>query len=189
MGSFSHQTTRLGRGRHDQPGPEVCVMELASMLASERFGDRPSSVCPVIGSLLRTYNDVIGDRWRDDLYRYAAEAVGTRGAGFELQRDRAEVALSWARAGYRRPVSAGRLNARRPPKAPGPDGGPDGIADYVIGSLRRRHSASAHASVLWLLDRLIAMRPPHAELPAAPAREPAATPSDPPMTVEYAALA
>ena len=30
----------------------MCVMELASMLAGERFGDRPVSVCPVIGAFL-----------------------------------------------------------------------------------------------------------------------------------------
>lgn len=53
--AVSHQNTRLAVGRHDRPGPEVCVMELASMLAGERFSDRPGSVCPVVGALLRAH--------------------------------------------------------------------------------------------------------------------------------------
>jgi hypothetical protein len=149
----NHQTTRLGKGKHDAPGPVVCVMELASMLAGERFGDRPSSVCPVIGAILRSYNDVIDDERRVDLYRYAAESVGTRG-DFSLQHRRAEIALRWAGPGY-----ATRRRRRGglyiPPGPPDPDSGPDGIAEYVIGSLRRRHSDSAHSAMLWLLDELI----------------------------------
>jgi hypothetical protein len=53
-------------------------MELASMLAGERFSDRPRSVCPVIAGLLRAYNDAVDDGRRGDLYGPAAEAVGTR---------------------------------------------------------------------------------------------------------------
>jgi hypothetical protein len=84
---WTHQTVRMGRGRHDAPGPVVCVMELATMLAGERFGDRPAAVCPVLGSLLRTYNDQLDDARRQDLYRFAADCVGTRnGYGVELQR-------------------------------------------------------------------------------------------------------
>jgi hypothetical protein len=132
-------------------------MELASMLAGERFGDRPASVCPIVGSILRLYNDVIDDRRRVDLYRYSAEAVGTRG-DFELQHDRAAVAIAWARAGYEKRPWSWRALANTP-QEPAADSGPDGIAEYVIGSLRRRHSAGAHAATLWMLDRLIAMTP------------------------------
>jgi hypothetical protein len=67
-------------------------MELASMLAGERFSDRPASVCPVIGAILRAYNDGLDDQRRNDVYRYAAEAVGTRG-DFSLARRRAEASL------------------------------------------------------------------------------------------------
>src|SRR3977135_2923920 len=94
--SASHQTVRLGPGRHDGPGGVVCVMELASMLAGERFSDRPSSVCPVVGALVRAYNDAVDARRRKDLYRFAADAVGTRG-DFTLQRKRAELALDYVR--------------------------------------------------------------------------------------------
>ena len=71
----TYQTARLGPGRHDGPGAIVCIMELAAMLSGERFSDHPVSVCPVIGSLLRAYNDNLDDRRRQDLYRYAAEAM------------------------------------------------------------------------------------------------------------------
>src|ERR687885_2466316 len=77
----SHQTVRLRRGKHASPEKGVCVMELASMLAGEPFSDRPQAVCPVIGAYLRSYNDVVDDDRRQDLYRYAAEAIGPAGAG------------------------------------------------------------------------------------------------------------
>ena len=51
------------------------------MLAGEPFSDHPHSVCPVIGSFLRAYNDRIDDRRRQDLYAYAAAVVGSRGLG------------------------------------------------------------------------------------------------------------
>lgn len=79
MRGVSHQVVRLDRGKHSSPEHGACVMELASMLAGERFSDRPRTVCPVIGAFLRTYNDALDDERRQDLYRYAADAVGTLG--------------------------------------------------------------------------------------------------------------
>jgi len=74
----SFQTVRLKPGRHISPEHGVCVMELASMLAGERFTDRPRSVSPVVAEFLRTYNDLVDDQRRQDLYRLAAASVGTR---------------------------------------------------------------------------------------------------------------
>src|SRR5580704_14580733 len=112
--AISHQSVRLGPGRHPRPGKVVCVMELASMLAGERFGDRPLSVCPVIGAILRTYNDNVDDRRRQDLYRFAADAVDTR-RDYRVQRRRADAALDWARARY-------ESRAVELPTAPDPEG-------------------------------------------------------------------
>ncbi len=67
------------------------------MLAGERFGDRPASVCPVIGAILRAYNDNVDERRRQDLYRFAADAVDTR-RDYRVQRRRADAALEWAAA-------------------------------------------------------------------------------------------
>jgi hypothetical protein len=148
----THQTVRLGVGRHDGPGRVVCVMELASMLAGERFSDRPTSVCPVIGAILRAYNDNLSDGLRDDLYRYAAEAVGTRG-GYALQHRRAELALEWASARH----EARSKPWRKPRSRPDADWSPDLISEYVVTSLGRRISAEDHPQVLKLIDRLISV--------------------------------
>ena len=74
----TYQTVRLSRGKHASPQDGACVMELASMLAGERFDDHPRAVCNVIGVVLRGYNDGVDDDRRQDLYRYAADVVGTR---------------------------------------------------------------------------------------------------------------
>jgi hypothetical protein len=157
----SYQTARLGPGRHDGPGAVVCIMELAAMLSGERFSDHPISVCPVVGSLMRAYNDNIDDRRRQDLYRYAAEAVFTRG-DFSLQRRRAQIAIAWARQRYA--ARGGVL--RRTPATPSPDNGPNEIAYYVMGSLggRRRlrnrpgwWSDEAHIGLLAMVDEMVAL--------------------------------
>jgi len=78
MATTSHQTIRLSGGRHASPREGACVMELASMLAGERFSDHPRAACPVISMVMRAYNDGVDDERRQDLYAYAAAVVGTR---------------------------------------------------------------------------------------------------------------
>jgi hypothetical protein len=150
--AISHQNVRLGPGRHPRPGKVVCVMELASMLAGERFGDRPASVCPVIGAILRVYNDNVDELRRQDLYRFAADAVDTR-RDYHAQRRRADMALGWAVDHYRR--RGGKL-----PAPPDPEGVRDEIAYYVVGALSGRVSRGTwsddeHRAMLGLLDELI----------------------------------
>jgi hypothetical protein len=144
----SHQNARLGPGRHPRPGKVVCVMELASMLSGERFGDRPVSVCPVIGAILRVYNDNVDDRRRQDLYRFAADAVDTR-LDYRVQRQRADAALEWAGARY---------GAHAVMTPPDPEGPRDEIAYFVVGALSGRPgrwSDEEHTSMISLLDDLI----------------------------------
>jgi hypothetical protein len=100
----NYKTVRLSAGKHDSPEDGACVMELASMLAREPFSDRPQSVCPVIGSFLRAYNDSIDADRREDLYDYAGKAVGTR-ATKPVERLRAEMCLRFARPGRSRLAS------------------------------------------------------------------------------------
>jgi len=95
MTHASHQTVRLSQGKHRDPDHGACVMELASMLAGEPFSDRPRCVDPVIAAFLRTYNDGIDDRRRQDLYPLAAEVVGTRTVA-SVQAERARMCLRWA---------------------------------------------------------------------------------------------
>ena len=93
----SYQTVRLMRGRHYSPDDGACVMELASMLAGERFSDHPRAVSPVIAAFLRTYNDTIDDPRRQQLYAYAAATVGTRSSRACEQR-RADACRDWLEA-------------------------------------------------------------------------------------------
>jgi hypothetical protein len=99
MTHASHQTVRLSQGKHRDPDHGACVMELASMLAAEPFSDRPRCVDPVIAGFLRTYNDGIDDRRRQDLYTLAAEVVGTRTVS-SVQAERARLCLRWAQERY-----------------------------------------------------------------------------------------
>jgi len=94
MPELSHQTVRLSRGRHGSPSLGMCVMELASTLAGERFSDHPHSVSPVIAGLLRQYNDAVDDERRQALIPYAALAVGTRSSK-EVERARARRCVQW----------------------------------------------------------------------------------------------
>jgi hypothetical protein len=93
---MSYQTIRLSPGRHTSPEQGACVVELASMLAGDPFSDHPQSVCPVIGSFLRAYNDRVDDDRRQDLYRYAAEVVGSNASGV-VERARADRLAACAR--------------------------------------------------------------------------------------------
>jgi hypothetical protein len=92
----SHQTIRLSAGRHRSPSAGACVMELASMLADEPFSDRSGTVSPVLGALLRTYNDGIGDARRQDLIPVAPLIVGSAGPR-ALESERAARCLRFAR--------------------------------------------------------------------------------------------
>jgi len=149
----SHQTIKLSAGRHRGPEDGACVMELASMLAREPFDDHPRSVCPVIAGFLRSYNDHLDERYRQDLYVYASQAVGTR-AKDATERQRAELCRRWARNHFDPPPLRVRL-LHRLFRCQGLD---------VEGVYAARAAAAtspgevAHRHALQLLDELIACR-------------------------------
>jgi hypothetical protein len=155
MSEPSFQTMRLARGKHRSPGHGACVMELASMLAGERFSDRPRSVSPVIAAFLRGYNDLLDDRCRQDLRRYATEAVGTAGPE-AVEQARARRLVEWADERWSQGPRLGLREACAPwrPRVPPTD--PDSAGIYAIRSV---HSTDRrlHTQVLALLDELIAM--------------------------------
>ena len=93
---ISHQTVRLGPGKHRSPADGACVMELASMLAGERFSDHPPTVCPVIAGFLRGYNDLMPEQDLPELYPIAARIVGTAGPKW-VRRERARRLIEWSR--------------------------------------------------------------------------------------------
>src|SRR4051795_2895086 len=160
----SHQTVRLRRGKHASPEKGVCVMELASMLAGEPFSDRPQAVCPVLGAYLRSYNDVVDDDRRQDLYRYASEAIGTAGTA-ALRRRRAERCLAEiARLHDQRSRVRRWLSGRPELSLPGSSIELERVGMHLARALQRS-GPEGHERALALADELIAMAP----LPASPA--------------------
>jgi hypothetical protein len=138
-------------------------MELASMLAGEPFSDHPVSVCPVIGSFMRAYNDSVDDERRQDLYAYASEIVGSR-ANAEVERARIELLTSWswpvAPRRFARLRGVGRrVFGLRPP------GSPEITGARVVHAISR-HTAETHAAALRLIDALLAAGRPPERLPA-----------------------
>ena len=97
-----HQTVRLARGRHAGPSGGTCVMELASLLAGEPFSDRPATACPVVGGVLRAYNDAVDDERRQRLYGMAASVVESAPGDAELLA-RVDHVVGWTRARTHRP--------------------------------------------------------------------------------------
>ena len=160
MSTISHQTIRLSAGNHRYPEEGACVIELASMLAGEPFSDRPRSVCPVISTFLRGYNDWLGDARRQELYPYASLVVGTR-ASRQVQRARAAHLARWSLEMRRRrwsahlpsPIASLLTRLSRPPA------GLDNLAHHALRSTRHV-TAETHAAALGLLDELVEIGAP-----------------------------
>lgn len=149
----THQNVKLGRGRHSSPERGACVMELASMLGGGPFTDHPQSACPIIGALLRSYNDWVDDRRRQDLYAYAAKVVDSR-ASYEVQELRAKRLLAWAEELETRPRKRSWFRSARWVKAQ--DGRPEDIASRVIRAMARQE-VHPHQEALGLIDELLAI--------------------------------
>jgi hypothetical protein len=157
MSRVSHQTIKLSPGKHYSPDDGACVMELASMLAGEPFNDHPASVCPVLGSLLRSYNDSVDDDARQDLYAYAARVVGTR-ADADVERRRTECVADWTHERrFRRlrrflpEFAARRLCVLKTLSL-------ESIGTQAVRQIPR-HTDETHRAVLGLIDDLLAIRP------------------------------
>ena len=156
MPPISHQTIKLSRGRHSSPEHGACVMELASMLAGESFSDHPRSVSRPIASFLRGYNDLLDDTRRADLYRYAAQTVGTAGPAW-VEKARVSRLLAWGDDHWQQRSARSileRMRVRRAQKERSTDPEPAGTyAVHAISSVTDR----THAVALALVDELIAM--------------------------------
>jgi hypothetical protein len=145
----SHQTIRLSAGRHRSPHAGACVMELASMLADEPFSDRSGTVSPVLGALLRTYNDGVGDDLRQDLIPIAPLIVGTAGSR-GLEGERATRCLRFARElGGALPRGRAALGMATPEAAG---------TWAALAALRGGVDDARHARVLALVHELVDLR-------------------------------
>jgi hypothetical protein len=156
MPPISYQTIKLSRGRHSSPEHGACVMELASMLAGEGFSDHPRSVSRPIASFLRGYNDLVDDRRRCDLYRYAAQTVGTSSSR-SVEDARVARLLAWGDELWERRASRSlleRLRYRRAVQERSSDPEPAGTyAVHALGKVRDE----GHAAALALVDELVSM--------------------------------
>jgi hypothetical protein len=155
MSPVSYQTIKLSKGKHSSAEDGACVMELASMLAGEPFTDHPASVCPVIGSFMRAYNDSVDDSRRQDLYAYASMVVGSRTSA-DVQRTRAEFLTTWAQQ-YRRnrwtrrllPERMRALARHRNPSL-------ESVGTHAVHGIAK-HTEATHAAVLEAIDRLLSI--------------------------------
>ncbi|WP_211754370.1 hypothetical protein [Nocardioides gansuensis] len=69
----------LSRGRHRTPRRGACFMELASVLAGERWSDHPACTHPLLAELAREVNDHTSDAARQQLAPLIPSVVGRRG--------------------------------------------------------------------------------------------------------------
>lgn len=159
MPAISHQTIKLTRGRHSSPEHGACVMELASMLAGESFSDHPRSVSRPIASFLRGYNDLLDDRRRADLYRYASLTVGTSGST-EVEEARVACLLAWGDECWRQRAARSpldRMRFRRAHKERCSD--PEPAGTYAVHAIGKVNDGT-HAAALALVESLIGMTAP-----------------------------
>ena len=75
----------------------MCAVELASLLAGEKFSDHPRCVCDVVAAFMRSLNDRLAHADRQRLIPYASRALGTN-AGRAPTRERRDLCLAWAGA-------------------------------------------------------------------------------------------
>lgn len=66
----------LQRGSHAHPDDGACFMEFASVLAGERFTDRPVCTHPVLAGVARAVNDSVGDAARQRLLPLVPDVIG-----------------------------------------------------------------------------------------------------------------
>lgn len=69
----------LSRGRHRNARRGACFMELASVLAGERWSDHPPCTHPLLGQLARQVNDATSDEGRRALPPLVPSVVGRTG--------------------------------------------------------------------------------------------------------------
>ena len=88
------EALRLGKGAHDSFADGAGVMEAVAYIAGEPFSDHPGCASPVLGALLRAWNDRLDDATRQRLKPYVSRLVGTAGSEHDEGRRR-EALWEW----------------------------------------------------------------------------------------------
>jgi hypothetical protein len=99
----------LSRGKHRNPRRGACFMETASVLANEKWSDRPSCTDPLLAHLARMVNDLTSDAHRGELAVLIPDVIGVRGDGVDW--DVAVAGAVAAKAIYDAPESSQRALA------------------------------------------------------------------------------
>jgi hypothetical protein len=69
----------LSRGKHRSPRTGACFMELASLLAGERWSDHPACTHPLLAAVARHVNDHTSDAGRQRLADLIPSVIGLTG--------------------------------------------------------------------------------------------------------------
>jgi hypothetical protein len=83
----------LSPGKHRNPRTGACFMELASLLAGERWSDHPACTHPLLAALARQVNDHTSDAGRQRLVDLIPSVIGLTGADLHID---ARIALGSA---------------------------------------------------------------------------------------------
>ena len=76
----------LERGAHESPERGFCAMELAAYIGREPHSDSPECVSPILGSFIRSFNDILCDTDRQKLKPFVLLIVGTADDGADDRR-------------------------------------------------------------------------------------------------------
>jgi len=75
---MSYQTVKLAAGVHSPDEGWGCLLEIVSMLAGEKFSDRPQCACPIISAFARGTNDWMNDEERQLLWPFTTRLVDSK---------------------------------------------------------------------------------------------------------------
>jgi hypothetical protein len=74
----------LSRGKHRNPRTGACFMELASLLAGERWSDHPACTHPLLAAVARHVNDYTSDAGRPRLADLIPSVIGLTGEDLHI---------------------------------------------------------------------------------------------------------
>jgi hypothetical protein len=74
---------QLAAGKHSGPEQGACLMEYVSVLAGQRFTDRPRCTPAAVAVVARRVNDAVGESARHRLVRWAPELITGRRDGLD----------------------------------------------------------------------------------------------------------
>jgi hypothetical protein len=83
----------LSPGKHRNPRTGACFMELASLLAGERWSDHPACTHPLLAAVARQVNDHTSDAGRQRLVDLIPSVIGLTGEDLQID---ARIALGSA---------------------------------------------------------------------------------------------